>query len=137
MNPSEALDRLAAARVARLATVDADGVPHLVPLVYAVDDRRIFSAVDHKPKRSQRLKRLANITVNPAVALLADEYSDDWSKLWWVRVDGSAKLIETGDEWEGAVELLANKYRQYRGQPPTGAVIEIAIDRISGWSAAT
>lgn len=135
MDTRAALERMATARVARLATVDTAGAPHLVPLVFAVTGDKVYSAVDHKPKRSPKLKRLHNIAANPRVALLVDEYDDDWSQLWWVRVDGTAETIKTGPEWEAAVELLAAKYPQYRGQPPTGDVIAIRIDRVSGWKA--
>ncbi len=135
MDQKRSLQRLAAARVARLATVDSSGLPHIVPLVFAVADGKVYSAVDHKPKRSANLKRLANIAANPRVALLVDQYDDDWSQLWWVRIDGSACVIETGTAWEQAVEMLAHKYPQYRGQPPTGVVIEITIEGISGWAA--
>ena len=129
------LNRLTAERIARLATVDSAGVPHLVPLVFAVDGDRIYSAVDHKPKRSQHLKRLRNIARNPAVALMTDHYEDDWSCLWWVRIDGTASIIETGPDWERAIAVLADKYPQYRGHPPDGSAIVITIDRISGWVA--
>lgn len=135
MEETEALRRFELARVARLATADSKGHPHLVPLVFAIWSGSVYSAVDHKPKASVRLKRLANIDANPYVSLLADEYDDDWSQLWWVRIDGAARIIETGDTWERAIELLADKYAQYRGHPPTGIVISISIDRISGWSA--
>jgi len=123
------------ARVARLATVDAAGKPHLVPLVFALDGELVYSAVDHKPKRTTDLKRLRNIGTNPRVALLVDHYEDDWSALWWIRVDGIAEVVETGPVWERAVELLADKYPQYRGHPPDGSVIVITIGRLSGWSA--
>lgn len=121
--------------VARLATVDSANAPHLVPLVFACDGSTVYSAVDHKPKRSRALKRLANIAANPRVSMLVDEYDDDWSQLWWVRLDGSATIVETGPVWERAVELLAEKYPNYRGYPPDGAVIVIAVDRIVGWTA--
>lgn len=135
MDRPQLLEYLASSRVARLATVDAAGSPHLVPLVFAVDGDRIYSAVDHKPKRSQLLKRMRNIAANPSVAVLADHYEDDWSRLWWVRVDGTAEVIETGPTWERAIGLLADKYPQYRGHPPDGSAIVITIDRISGWTA--
>ena len=127
--------RIGQARVARLATIDPNGRPHLVPLVFAVAESRIYSAVDHKPKRSKALKRLENIAENPAVSLLIDEYDDDWSQLWWIRLDGTAKVVETGPEWERAVTHLADKYPQYRGHPPDGAVVAVSIDRIVGWDA--
>lgn len=123
------------ARVARLATVDGAGKPQLVPVVFAVDGDSVVTAVDHKPKRTKQLKRLSNISTNPGVSLLVDHYEDDWSQLWWVRVDGMAIVIETGERWEWAVARLADKYPQYRGEPPTGAVIDVTIKRISGWAA--
>ena len=126
--------RFAAARVARLASADADGVPHVVPVTFAVEGDRIWTAVDHKPKRTRALKRLANIEANPRVALLADEYrDDDWSALWWVRADGSAFVVESPAT---AVEALAARYEQYRERPPEGPAIAIDVERWSGWSAA-
>ena len=136
MDHPQLLELLESARVARLATVDAAGIPHLVPLVFAVDGDRIYSAVDYKPKRTQLLKRMRNIAANPAVALLADHYEDDWSQLWWVRVDGTAEVVETGPAWERAIAALADKYPQYRGQPPDGSAIVITIHRLTGWVAA-
>lgn len=137
MKHPQLLQHLASSRVARLATVDAAGRPHIVPLVFAINDEgdRIYSAVDYKPKRTRQLKRLDNIAANPRVAVLADHYEDDWSRLWWVRVDGTAAVIETGPLWEHAIAALADKYPQYRGHPPDGSAIVIAIDRITGWTA--
>ncbi len=135
MDRREMLRRLDTSRVGRLGTVDTVGRPHLVPLVFARDEERLYSAVDHKPKGTTRLKRLSNIAANPSVTLLVDHYSDDWSQLWWVRVDGTARIIETGPEWERAVARLADKYPQYRGYPPSGAVIAITISHLTGWSA--
>jgi PPOX class probable F420-dependent enzyme len=135
MNPSESRRRLASSRVARLATLDAAGRPHLVPLVFAMGPDHIYSAVDHKPKRTPLLKRMRNIAANPHVALLADHYDDDWSRLWWVRVDGTAEIIETGPKWERAIAALVDKYPQYRGHPPDGAAIVITIERVAGWAA--
>src|ERR671932_2614874 len=106
----EARARFAAARVARLATADASGRPHLVPIVFAVAGDEVVSAVDAKPKRTTALRRLANVRENPQVALLADHYEDDWDALWWVRADGSARVLERD---ERAVELLADRYEQY------------------------
>jgi PPOX class probable F420-dependent enzyme len=138
MDPREARGRFAAARVARLATSAADGRPHVVPLVFALDGETIYSAVDDvKPKATSRLKRLANIAGNPAVALLADHYEDDWTALWWVRADGTARLLEPDEaEAERARAHLADRYSQYRDAPPPGVVIAVDVTRWSGWSAA-
>jgi PPOX class probable F420-dependent enzyme len=134
VNETEASERFAAARVARLATVDASGRPHLVPLVFAVVGNRIYSAVDHKPKRTTALRRLANVRQNPAVALLVDHYDDgDWGALWWVRADGRGRVLEPGEsEAQRAVALLRVRYPQQRA---TGAVLAVDVERWSGWSA--
>ena len=88
VTPAEARGRFAAARVARLATADATGQPHLVPVTFAVAGDMVYTAVDAKPKRTTALRRLANVAANPRVSLLVDHYDDDWSRLWWVRADG-------------------------------------------------
>lgn len=127
--------RFAAARVLRLATADAAGRPHLVAATFAVHGDVVGIAVDHKPKRHTNLKRLRNIEENPAVALLVDHYSDDWEQLWWVRADGEARVLANEDAQE-LVERLLYKYEQYRQIRPAGPVIEIAVNRWSGWMAA-
>jgi PPOX class probable F420-dependent enzyme len=132
----EARRRFAAARIARLATADAAGIPHVVPIVFAVDGDRVYSAVDAKPKRTQALRRLANITVNPNVAVLVDHYSDDWSTLWWARADGTARVVSPdAGAGEEAIALLTARYAQYATDPPAGPVIVIEVQRWSGWSA--
>ncbi|HZX09297.1 TIGR03668 family PPOX class F420-dependent oxidoreductase [Kribbella sp.] len=123
--------RVAAARVGRLATVDADLRPHLVPVTYAVHGDSLFVAVDQKPKTTTALKRLRNIAAHPDVAVLVDEYDEDWTHLWWVRVDGVARVVT---EDAAAVELLVAKYPQYDADPPRGPVIEIRAGRWSGWA---
>jgi PPOX class probable F420-dependent enzyme len=129
----QARARFEQAPVARLATVAADGRPHLVPVVFAVVGDVIVTAVDHKPKTTVRLRRLANIAANPRVALLVDEYADDWSQLWWARADGTARTAdEPGEKLRTA---LAARYRQYADQPPAGPYILVTVDRWSGWSA--
>ena len=128
-------ERFGHARVARLATVDADGQPHLVPLCFALAEDRVVSVVDAKPKRTPQLRRLANIRAQPRVSVLVDEYDEDWARLWWVRADGVARVVESGAARDDAVAALTAKYRQYRDQPPEGPVIEITIDRWRGWSA--
>jgi PPOX class probable F420-dependent enzyme len=138
MDPTEARARFAAGRVARLATVGADARPHLVPLVFVVDGDTVYSAVDDaKPKATMRLRRLVNIAANSAVALLVDHYDDDWAALWWVRADGTARLLEPGaPEAARALALLSHRYRQYRAAPPPGVVIAVDVARWSGWAAA-
>jgi PPOX class probable F420-dependent enzyme len=137
VSEDEARRRFAAARVARLATADAEGVPHVVPVVFAVEGHTVVVAVDHKPKRTTALKRLANVRANPRVALLADHYSDDdWDALWWVRADGSGTVHEPGERAAvHAVELLKERYPQHRAEPPEGPVLTVDVTRWSGWSA--
>jgi PPOX class probable F420-dependent enzyme len=130
-----ARELFASAAVARLATVGADGAPHLVPVCFAVVGNVVYSAVDDKPKRTTDLARLANIAAEPRVALLADHYDGDWTRLWWVRADGQAGIVTAADERGLALEALAEAYPQYAGRTPQGPVIGIAVDRWSGWSA--
>jgi PPOX class probable F420-dependent enzyme len=132
---SELRNHVEAARVARLATVDPTGRPHLVPICFALSDQTLYSAVDRKPKRSLRLRRLENVRLNPRVEVLVDHYEDDWSRLWWVRVRGSARVLEHGEERERALALLAAKYPQYRSEPPPGPVLAVDLDRWTGWHA--
>ena len=125
------------ARVAHLATADAEGRPHVVPITFALDGDQIYFAVDAKPKRTTDLKRLRNIAANPAVSVLVDSYDDeDWDRLWWVRVDGAARVLEDVDEARRALELLVARYSQYQTARPEGPVIAISIQRITGWAAA-
>jgi PPOX class probable F420-dependent enzyme len=126
-------ERVAEARVARLATVGADGTPHLVPICFALDGDVLYSAVDSKPKRSQALKRLENVRTNPRVAVLVDHYDDDWTRLWWVRLDGRGRVLTEGPEREHAVALLEARYPQYAPGTLTGPVLAIEIDRWRGW----
>ena len=136
MEPTALKRRIAEAVVARLATVSADGTPHLVPITFAVEDDTLYFAVDAKPKRTRDLQRLKNIAANPRVCVLVDHYEDDWTKLWWVRVDGTARILGDGSEAEHAIDLLVGRYAQYGKARQRGPVVAIAIDRISGWSAA-
>jgi PPOX class probable F420-dependent enzyme len=136
MNTAEARGRFAAARVARLATADASGQPHLVPIVFAVTGEMIYSAVDAKAKRTTALRRLANVAVNPAVAVLVDHFDDDWNDLWWVRADGTGRVLAIDEAEAGrAVELLAERYPQHRANPPPGPVLAVDVQRWSGWAA--
>jgi PPOX class probable F420-dependent enzyme len=126
--------RVMAARVARLATAGADGRPHIVPICFALDDQTLYFAVDAKPKRTTNLKRLRNIAANAAVSILIDHYEDDWDKLWWVRLDGQARVVVEDAEVEQALHLLAERYAQYRATRPPGPVVAVAIERMAGWS---
>ncbi|MEA2393800.1 MAG: hypothetical protein QOJ82_1691 [Solirubrobacteraceae bacterium] len=139
MTADEARGRCAAARGARRATGGADGRPHVVPVVFALAGDTAYHAVDHKPKRTRALRRLANIAANPRVSLLADEYDDaDWERLWWVRADGSARILEPErDEALRAIDLLAERYAQYRAHRPAGPVVAVDVDHWSGWRGAT
>lgn len=134
----QARERFAAARVARLATVRPDGAPHLVPIVFAMQEGaggadRIVSAVDHKPKSTRALRRLANIAANPRVSLLVDGYDEDWTRLWWVRADGLATVH--ADAEPAHPEALAAKYGQYRDVPPAGPFVVVEVTRWTGWAA--
>jgi PPOX class probable F420-dependent enzyme len=132
---AEARARFAAARVARLATADAAGVPHLVPIAFAVAGDTIYSAVDAKPKRTRALRRLANVRENPAVSLLVDHWDeDDWAALWWARADGRGRVIDAEDpEARRAAGLLRERYPRQRD---AGEVLAVEVERWSGWAAA-
>jgi PPOX class probable F420-dependent enzyme len=123
-------DRFATARVARLATVGADGAPHLVPIAFALERDLIHTAVDGKPKRHRNLRRLVNIAAEPRVTVLADHYEEDWGRLWWVRADGIAVVR---DESSAGLAALSAKYQQYRDTPPPGPFVEISVQRWSAW----
>ena len=129
---SEARARFAAARVARLATVSAEGVPHLVPVTFAVRGDTVVFAVDHKPKSTTALRRLDNIAANPRVAFLVDVYDDDWDRLWWVRADATAAIIDGADRLR-AIAALRAKYQQYERVVPHGVVVGAAVQGWSGW----
>jgi PPOX class probable F420-dependent enzyme len=127
--------RVVEARVARLATAEADGRAHLVPICFAIEGRRLYSAVDRKPKRSRDLRRLRNLRERPWATVLVDHYEEDWSRLWWARLRGPAEVLDSGDEVERALGLLIEKYPQYRAEPPDGPVIAIDVAEWRVWSA--
>lgn len=134
MRTAEARERFARAAVARLASVGAGGRPHIVPIVFALDGETIYSVVDEKPKRTAQLKRIENLRERDAAAVLVDHYEEDWARLWWVRADGRARVLDAGgEEGERAVALLAARYPQQRA---AGAVLAVDVERWSGWSAA-
>jgi PPOX class probable F420-dependent enzyme len=127
--------RLTSARVARLATTDPDGRPHLVPIVFAVDGDTLYTAVDRKPKRSRTLRRIENARARPDVTILVDRYDEDWSQLWWIRLRGRARVLDAGDERQRALQLLAEKYPQYEDEPPDGPVLAVDVTETRAWSA--
>jgi PPOX class probable F420-dependent enzyme len=134
--PPWALDFLRDARVGRLATADAGGHPLVVPVCYVVDGGRLYSAVDAKPKRTKHLRRLRNVAENPHVSLVVDEWDEDWSRLRWVVVEGTASVLETGPEFARAIDRLVAKYPQYRAMGlarDSGAVVAIAPARVLAW----
>jgi PPOX class probable F420-dependent enzyme len=127
--------RLTTARVARLATTDPDGRPHLVPIVFALDGETLYTAVDHKPKRSSKLRRIENARARPDVTILVDHYEEDWDGLWWIRLRGRARVLDHGDERERALALLQEKYPQYRAEPPDDAVLAVDVTEVREWRA--
>ena len=122
-------EHLALARVGRLATVTAAGRPHVVPVCFALAGGRVVTAVDAKSKVTTELTRLENVRATGRASLLVDHYEEDWSELWWVRVDGVAEVIRS----ESAIDALAEKYAQYRTARPAGPVIAIAPERWRSW----
>jgi PPOX class probable F420-dependent enzyme len=136
VDKAEIWRRAATAFVAHLATLGDDLRPHIVPITFALDRQALYFAVDAKPKRTTDLKRLRNIAANPAVSILIDHYEEDWSRLWWVRLDGKARVVTERDESAHAVDLLAQRYPQYRASRPAGPVVAVSIERASGWSGA-
>ncbi len=126
------------ARVARLATVGADGLPHLVPITFALAGEVIYFAVDGKPKSTRKLRRLSNIDATGRACVLVDHYDDDWSRLWWVRVDGRAEVLAPDDgRIIAGLAALTAKYPQYHQAPPGGPVVAISASAWRGWSATT
>jgi PPOX class probable F420-dependent enzyme len=121
--------------VARLATVDEDGRPHLVPVVFELEGDTLYTAVDAKPKRSRTLRRVENARLRPDVTVLVDRYEDDWSLLWWVRIRGRARVLDAGEEAEHALALLREKYAQYREAPPGPPVLAVDVEDWREWSA--
>jgi len=145
------------AQVARLGTVGPGGRIDLIPITFALGSGALGSgaleagalesgtggpaadvlvtAVDHKPKSTLELQRLANIERSPQVTVLVDHYSEDWTTLWWVRMRGTARVHREGPEWQEAVAALVDRYRQYRERPPRGPAIVVSVTSWSGWAA--
>lgn len=135
MGPEEARRRFTMARTAVLATVDGTGAPHLVPVCFVVDGQTLWTAVDGKPKRGNQLRRHANIRADPRVSLLVEHWSEDWSRLWWVRADGYAAVVDDLTMLPPVAALLRRKYAQYAEVEIRGPVIEVAIRSWRGWQA--
>ncbi len=125
--------RVEGARSGVLSTVTPDGHPHAVPCCFVLDGDAVYSAVDAKPKSTLALRRLDNLVANPAACLLVDRYDDDWSQLWWIRVDGTGRVLADGGERDHALDLLAAKYPQYRASRPPGPVIALDITAWRSW----
>jgi len=125
-------------RVARLATVDARGQPHVVPIVYAFDRNALYTPLDAKPKRVRvrQLQRVKNIQANPQVAVVIDDYKEDWTQLAWVQIRGTARLVEDGAAHSTGIALLTTKYPQYQtmllGDTP---LIVIVAEHVTSWRA--
>lgn len=137
MDDSQLRRLFASSPVGRLATVRREGGPHVVPVVFALVDDVIYTAVDHKPKRTPRLQRLQNVRLRPSCSLLVDHYDDDWSTLWWVRADGRGFVIDDPQAAHPGLAALAERHPQYRATPPAGPLLVIIVERWSGWSAST
>jgi PPOX class probable F420-dependent enzyme len=138
VDDARARELLAGARVARFATVSPEGQPRIVPVSFAVSGDVIYHAVDHKPKATRRLARLADIAHHAQATVLVDHYDDtDWTTLWWVRAEGRARVLDdlTAPEAARALGLLAERYVQYREQRPMGPVVALDVERITGWAA--
>lgn len=139
MTAESAVDtKLRGGRVARLATCDSKGMPHVVPVCYAYEGRAFYTPVDRKPKRvsGEKLVRIRNIRTNPDVALLVDQYDEDWERLWYILVRGRAEILTAGEEHAEALRQLRKKYRQYSSGkllPADSPVIRIAPVEIISW----
>jgi PPOX class probable F420-dependent enzyme len=125
-------ERVGTARVARLATTTPSGRPHVVPICFAPVGDTVYSAVDGKPKSTRQLQRLANLRAHPEAALLIDHYDEDWTTVWWIRLDTVGRVLDPGAAQDRALAALRDRYEQYRRDPPPGPVI--ALD-VVGWRA--
>ncbi len=132
MDEDRAFELIGSSEVAVLATIRPDGTPRPVPVVYALlADRRLLTAVDHKPKSTRKLRRLSDLEHDSRVSVLWQHYERDWNRLWWVRVDGVATVLsEPTDEMRNA---LMARYRQYTDHSPQGPWIVITPERVVGW----
>jgi PPOX class probable F420-dependent enzyme len=136
MDADLALRLAQTASVARLATLEHDGRIHVVPIVFALQGATLYTAVDHKPKRSRTLRRIENARARPDVTVLIDRYDDDWNELWWVMLRGRARVLDDGAEAERALDLLVAKYEQYEDRRPGAPVLALDVEDSRGWQAA-
>jgi PPOX class probable F420-dependent enzyme len=126
---------VAGARSARVTTIDPDGRPNAVPVVFVIDGDTFYSSVDAKPKATKDLRRIANLRNRPhGVVVLIDHYEEDWEQVWWVRLRGGGRVIEEGPEHDRAHDLLHTKYPQYADMPPLGDVLAVDVTEWRGWS---
>jgi PPOX class probable F420-dependent enzyme len=134
---AQLMRRLAeSARVGHLGTVSAEGRPHIVPVCFVIIGETAYSAVDHKPKRTALLQRIANLAATGHACLLVDHYADDWSALWWVRLDGHGRVVSDPGEATQSLAGLRNKYPQYAQLPASAPVLAVDVTHWSGWTAA-
>ena len=129
---------LAGMRVARMATADARGIPHIIPIVFALDGRTLYTPLDGKPKRvvPAELKRVRNLLVNPWVTIVVDQYDEDWTRLAWVLVKGRGEIVEGGEAHAAGVRLLESKYPQYKVMPLTDRpLIVVTPHSVTSWGA--
>lgn len=135
LEAGEARERAAGERVARLATIDPDGRPNLVPFCPALDVDTIYFQVDRKPKTTTSLRRVENILARPdMVTVVFDHYDEDWTRVWWARARGTGRVLTEGREYEHADRLLRMKFPQYREDPPSPAIVAITVTQWRGWS---
>jgi PPOX class probable F420-dependent enzyme len=135
MKAAEAYRLIGSVPVATLATLRPDGSPHLVPIVFAVSGEKIITAIDSKPKQQVTMRRLLNLSRDPRVSILIHQYDHDWSRLWWVRIDGTARVLAEGDEYSRGLTALRDRYPQYQTTPLPGPVIVVEPTVVSGWTA--
>jgi PPOX class probable F420-dependent enzyme len=128
-----ARQRVMSARVGRLGTVSGEGRPHLVPCCFVLSDETVYTAVDGKPKSTLALRRVDNLVANPSVCLLVDHYDEDWSALWWVRLDGAGRVVDSAVEVAEAKRALVAKYPQYRRLALPGPVLGLDVQTWRSW----
>jgi PPOX class probable F420-dependent enzyme len=128
-----ARQRVMSARVGRLGTVSSEGRPHLVPCCFVLSDETVYTAVDGKPKSTLALRRVDNLVANPSVCLLVDHYDEDWSALWWVRLDGAGRVVDSAVEVAEAKRALVAKYPQYRRLALPGPVLGLDVQTWRSW----